>query len=191
VAIEIAERFSVAAPIERVWAFLTDPAAVAACLPGARLGETIDDRTFTGSIHVKIGPVLSSYAGEARFEELDAAARRVVVVGRGTAAGAMGGAELRMTSRLETGAEGMTEVAVSATVNLSGRVAQLGGRLVGDISHQLFEQFTACAKSRLEEAAPSGGAPARAPASSVNALALLVRALISALKRLFGSKPRR
>ena len=184
-AIEIAERFSVAAPIERVWAFLTDPAAVAACLPGARLGETIDDRTFRGSISVKIGPVLSSYAGEARFEELDAAARLVVVVGRGTAAGGMGGAELRMTSHVKTGTGGLTEVEVSATVNLSGRVAQLGGRLVGDISHRLFEQFTACEKSRLEEAGAAGGAAPAAAPSSVNALAVVFRALVASLKRLF------
>ena len=36
-AIEIREKFEVAAPIDKVWRFVMDPNKVAACMPGASL----------------------------------------------------------------------------------------------------------------------------------------------------------
>ena len=42
-ALEIRETFRVAAPVDRVWRFLMDPAAVASCMPGASLDEVVDE----------------------------------------------------------------------------------------------------------------------------------------------------
>ena len=45
-AIEITEKFTVAAPIERVWDFLVDPSQVVTCMPGAQLDEIVDAENF-------------------------------------------------------------------------------------------------------------------------------------------------
>ena len=51
------ERFSVAAPIDAVWRFVMDPKQVVTCMPGATLDEVVDDRSFLGSVQVKLGAV--------------------------------------------------------------------------------------------------------------------------------------
>jgi uncharacterized protein len=66
-AMEITKTFRVKAPPAAVWAFLTDPQRVARCLPGAALGEQLDDKTYTGTMTVKVGPVSSSYKGKVIF----------------------------------------------------------------------------------------------------------------------------
>ncbi|MFI5184937.1 MAG: SRPBCC domain-containing protein, partial [Vicinamibacteria bacterium] len=60
--------FVVKAPPDRVWAYLTDPFRVAPALPGAAVTEKVDDRTFRGTITVKVGPVSARYKGTAHFD---------------------------------------------------------------------------------------------------------------------------
>ncbi len=62
-AIEIQETFQVQAPIDAVWRFVLDPHKIAACMPGTELEEVVDDRTFLGSIKVKLGAITTSYKG--------------------------------------------------------------------------------------------------------------------------------
>ena len=50
----IEEKFTVAAPAEEVWAFLTDPERVAEALPGAEITDRIDDSTWKGGVSVKV-----------------------------------------------------------------------------------------------------------------------------------------
>ncbi len=59
-AIEIEQEFTINAPIGEVWSFLTDPRRVAACLPGAAITGQ-DDQTYTGTMNIKVGPVMSSF----------------------------------------------------------------------------------------------------------------------------------
>ena len=70
-AFEIVKTFVVRAPAEKVWTFLTDPEKVAKCLPGAAITGKLDDKTWQGTITVKVGPVSSSYKGKVSFETLE------------------------------------------------------------------------------------------------------------------------
>ncbi|HVI95343.1 MAG TPA: SRPBCC domain-containing protein, partial [Anaeromyxobacter sp.] len=58
---QIDKTFVVRAPAQAVWDFLTDPQRVARCMPGAAITEQIDDRTYAGTLTVKVGPVVASY----------------------------------------------------------------------------------------------------------------------------------
>ncbi|MYG80458.1 MAG: hypothetical protein F4187_01190, partial [Gemmatimonadetes bacterium] len=66
--VRIEEQFTVAAPAEEVWAFLTDPERVAAALPGAEINEQIDENTYSGGMAVKVGPLAAAYTGTVAFE---------------------------------------------------------------------------------------------------------------------------
>ena len=55
-AMEIRQSFVVKAPPEKVWAFLTDPRRAASALPGAAITEQTDERSFAGTITVKVEP---------------------------------------------------------------------------------------------------------------------------------------
>ena len=74
-AFEVVKTFVVHAPTDTVWAFLTAPNRVARCLPGAAITSQVDDRTYPGTMTVKVGRVTTSYKGRVVFERLDAALR--------------------------------------------------------------------------------------------------------------------
>ena len=162
--LQIEKSFVVNAPHPAVWEFLTDPYKVGRCLPGAAITEKLDDGSYAGTITVKVGPVTANYRGKMRFERLDAAAGEADIVASGQETRGKGGADMRMTSRVVERAPGETEVTVVSAVNVVGVLAQLGGRMIQDVSDQLFQKFTECMRRQLE--APASAAPP-APAAAL------------------------
>jgi carbon monoxide dehydrogenase subunit G len=162
-AIEISKTFVVKAPPSSVWAFLTDVQRVARCLPGAAITEKLDDKTWSGTMTVKVGPVSSSYKGKVVFERLDAAARSAEIVASGIDVRGRGGADLRLTSNLLEKAPGETEVTTVSRVNITGILAQMGRGMVQDVSEQMFQVFSQRMRSELESAAPAQPADAPRP----------------------------
>jgi uncharacterized protein len=157
--LHIEKTFTVRAGPAAVWDLLTDPRRVARCLPGAAVTEQLDDRTYAGTITVKVGPVSASYKGKARFERLDPATRSAEIAAFGQDVRGKGGAEVRMTSRVAESSPGQTEVAVTSDVNVTGILAQLGRGLVQDVGDQMFQKFTEAVRAELE-AAPAAAAEA-------------------------------
>ena len=188
----IEQKFALKASPDRVWEFLTDPVQVAACLPGAAITSQIDDRTYAGTITVKVGPVTAAYKGTVRFERLDREHLEAELVGQGQDVKGKGGAEMRMLSRLSPLDDGGTEVAVTSDVNISGILAQMGRGIIESVSNQIFQQFAATVRQKLE--AVPGAAPGSGPgvpdAKPIDALSLGAKAVGDtmgrAVKRLLG-----
>src|SRR5260370_10104915 len=95
-AFEVTKTFVVKALASKVWAVLPDPQQVAKCLPGAAISEKLDDKTWAGTMTVKVGPVSSSYKGKVAFERLDAAARSAEILASVGDDRGSGGAEHRL-----------------------------------------------------------------------------------------------
>ena len=145
--IKIEKTFQVDAPIDRVWEFLTDPGQVVQCMPGAELDEVIDERNVRGRVGVKVGPVEARYRGQATFEELDEEHHRIRVVGQGMGDGS---ADMQLAGELRSLAGGSTEAEFAAVVNVGGRMAQVGSRLIKFVSDRLVQQFVSRVRSELE-----------------------------------------
>jgi hypothetical protein len=165
-ALQIEKTFTVKAPAGAVWEFLTDPYAVARCLPGAAVTEKRDEQTYGGTMTVKVGPVTASYRGKMRFDRLDRAAGEAEIVASGQETRGKGGADMRMKSRVAERAPGETEVTVVSDVNVVGVLAQLGRGMIQDVSDQLFQKFTEAMRRELEGPAPAATVAAPAPATT-------------------------
>jgi len=179
-AFEIVKTFVVRSSPEQVWSFLTDPEKVARCLPGAAITGKIDEKTWQGTMTVKVGPVSSSYKGKVAFEKLDAAARTAEILASGQDVRGRGGADLKLTSILATKGPSETEVTTTSRVNITGILAQMGRGMVQDVGDQIFQVFTERVRAELEAAPqPTGAQPAAttAPAPPAKAEALDVGAL--------------
>jgi carbon monoxide dehydrogenase subunit G len=157
-ALEIAKTFVVNAEPEKVWSFLTDLPRVAGCLPGAAIGEKVDEKTSTGTMTIKVGPVSSTYRGKVVFERLDPGARTAEIVASGQDVRGKGGADLRLTSSLKALPGGQTEVTAVSLVNVTGILAQMGRGMIQDVSDEMFQIFSERMRAELEAA----GAPATA-----------------------------
>ena len=194
-AINISETFELTAPPERVWEFLLDPREVVRCMPGAALDEVVDERTFLGTIRVKVGPVVTSYKGRVQFTDVDAPGFRIEMVAEGREAAGSGNARATMTSRLAPLPGGGTSVVAEARAEITGRVMQFGQSMIEGVSHQLFLEFVRRATERLE-AAPAATAgpgdggvdPATAPSDThqdaVSIIPVLLRVVWNAIVRL-------
>ena len=193
-AINLRETFQVQAPVEAVWRFMMDPEQVVACVPGAQLQEVVDDKTFLGTVKVKVGAITASYKGRVRFAEVDEQGYKIQMAvdgrdpGGGTAKGTVSGS-LRPLS------DDCTEVVAEASVDLTGRIMQVGRGMIQGVSHQLFQQFAASTKARLEA---QQGAMAAQPVATENTpisiVPLILRtmwlAVVRFVRKLFGRSGR-
>ena len=58
---KIKDSFVVAAPPQRVWAFITDPARMMPCVPGCESIETIDPLHYRAVIRMSLGPIKTRF----------------------------------------------------------------------------------------------------------------------------------
>jgi carbon monoxide dehydrogenase subunit G len=165
-AFEIVKKFVVNAPPAAVWKFLIDPERVASCLPGAAITGKLDEKTYTGTMSMKVGPVSSSYKGKIVFDRLDEASMTAELSGVGQDVKGRGGADLKMKSEVRQNASGETEVTATSQVNITGILAQMGRGMIQDVSDQMFQIFSQRLRAQLETApaAPPPAAPVAAAA---------------------------
>jgi aerobic-type carbon monoxide dehydrogenase small subunit (CoxS/CutS family)/carbon monoxide dehydrogenase subunit G len=156
--------------VEDVWAVLADFERLAACLPGAEMTADLGGDRYRGAAKVALGPVSLTFEGLAHVVEHDPGAHVMRVLAQGAD---RGGSSTQAVIRLAAEAlpDGGTTLHAGADVHLSGRIAQFGRALAGDVSRRLFEQFAAS----VDTAARTGEAPG--PTSGPSPLRLALRAI--------------
>jgi carbon monoxide dehydrogenase subunit G len=189
-AIKIEKTFQVQERLERVWKFLSDPLKVAKCVPGAQITETVDDRTFKGLIKVQVGPSITDYKGQLHIERLDEQSHEIEMVGKGQDVRGKGSASMKMTGKVRSLPERGSEVVTVSEVSVVGLLAQLGARMINEVSNKMFEQFTVNLQRQLEKErlAESGSAPSlpeesNAEAQPIKALPLVASAIGEGIAR--------
>jgi carbon monoxide dehydrogenase subunit G len=153
------------APVDRVWALVNDIPRVAPCMPGAALTGVVDDKTYEGTVAVKLGPLRMSYKGKVVVEEVDEAARSARLAASGKDTKGAGTARASVETRLEPIGDTRTRMSVASDLQLTGRVASFGrGGAINDVATRLFGEFAECLRATLEsEGAPAAEAPAAEP----------------------------
>ncbi|MGW1716607.1 SRPBCC family protein [Streptomyces sp. NPDC002156] len=144
---KIDNEFEVGVPVERAWQALTDLESLAPCMPGAQL-TGVEDEVYRGRVKVKVGPVISQFAGTARFVEKDEAAHHAVISAVGKDTRGAGNASATIDARLRAEGAG-TVVTVSTDLNISGKLAQFGSGMIKEISEKLFAQFIENVEAQL------------------------------------------
>ena len=170
---KLLNEFVVHRPIDQTWAVLTDVERIAPCMPGAQLQE-IEGDIYRGVVKVKLGPISTAFKGQAHFVERDDANHKAVLKGQGRDTGGKGNADALITAQLEPQADGTTKCVVTTELHITGKVAQFGRGIMGDVSEKLMGQFAHNLNTMLENdgaeaaAAPAAedAAPAEAPADA-------------------------
>ena len=146
----ISKTFSVAAPSEKVWDFMTNVEKVSTCIPGAEYVEDLGDGKHSVLLIVKVGPIKSTFRGEVFLKSLNKETQVIEIQGKGTDVKGKGGANMDLVGSIKDKDDNLTEVKGEATVTIQGMLAQFGSRMVEDVSNQLFIQFTRSLSSKLE-----------------------------------------
>ena len=139
----------IAAPRDRVWAFVTDPNQVGTCGPGVESITVVDDSHFKAVAKVGIGFISARFQTDMSFAEMDPP-NQAVIKAHGQAPGSAVDATAQMT--LTDGLAGMTTMTWSADVNLSGTLASVGARLIEGTAQKMIGQTFDCMRAKLEAA---------------------------------------
>lgn len=137
---KLLNEFTVNRSIAHAWAVLTDVERIAPCMPGAQLQE-IEGDIYRGVVKVKLGPIATAFKGQAVFVEKDDTNHRAVLKGEGRDTGGKGNADALITAQLEEVSAHVTKCVVSTDLRVSGKVAQFGRGIMGDVSAKLMGQF--------------------------------------------------
>ncbi|HEY0534419.1 MAG TPA: SRPBCC family protein [Actinoplanes sp.] len=163
---KITNEFTVHTPIEAAWKLLTDLEAIAPCMPGAVL-TGVEDDTYKGKVKIKVGPVISEFAGTARFLERSDADHRASIDAKGRDARSAGNASAVVTAVLRPSGDSTT-VSVDTDLKISGKLAQFGSGMIKEVSSKLLAQFVTNLEAKLaaDTVTPDGPASDAAPAAS-------------------------
>ncbi|MEH1163755.1 SRPBCC domain-containing protein [Micromonospora sp. CPCC 205539] len=160
---KITNEFTVNTSIERAWAVLTDLEGIAPCLPGAQL-TGVDGDVYQGKVRVKVGPVITEFAGTARFVERDDAHHRGVIDAKGRDTRSAGNAAALVTAQLRPHGD-RTLVSVDTDLKISGKLAQFGSGMIKEVSGKLLAQFVTNLEAKLVAEEPNPATPAAEAAS--------------------------
>lgn len=171
----LVNEFTVNRPVAEAWPIITDVEQIAPCLPGAQLQE-IEGEIYRGVVKIKLGSITPQFKGQATFVERDDAAHRAVLKAEGRDTGGRGNASAEITAVAESLSPTSTKVVVTTDLHITGKVAQFGRGIIGDVSKKLMEQFASNLNTMIDdvatgdqgEAEPSGDdgpAPAASPES--------------------------
>lgn len=167
---KIHNEFSIPLPPAQAWVMLNDIPRVARCAPGAELLEQKDDRSFAGTIAVRLGPILLNFKGNVVYREVDEANHRVVAEATGNETKARGTARADVVFALSPSGEG-TRVEVDTDVQLAGSIAQYGrgAAVIQNTAQVIMNQFAKNFAEHLSN--PNADTPAGArPISGFGAL---------------------
>mgnify|MGYP000249114173 CR=1 FL=1 len=178
----IEKTFTVHQPLDKVWSYLSDPAKVIPCVPGAELTEQVGEGDYRGTVSLKVGPISVRYKGEITIDVCDPETHTIRLVGRGLDSHGKGSASMSLWGQARALEDNTTEVINRIEISVAGMLAQFGTRLIEDVSGRLFGQFITCFEALLrgENAAESG--------QTLQAGTLLKASLKSATDWLLGKK---
>jgi carbon monoxide dehydrogenase subunit G len=175
--------FTVAAPVDRVWAYFLDVPNLAPCLPGASLVGDDGNGNYEGKVVAALGPVKLNFSGTARIVEADEAAHRMVLRAAGSEDRGRGEAEMTITATLRPESGG-TRVTVAQDLSISGAAANFGRGMIADVTSVLLGNFAECVQANV--AGGGGVGTAVRTAAPASGFAIGVRATLMALKRVFA-----
>ena len=141
---EITGSYTFNAPIPRVWDLLTDPNAVAQCMPGCEKLEPLGDDRYQVAMSVGIAAIKGRYQGTiAIVDKEPTGSYRLLVDGSGGPGFVRGEGAVTLTAQGDK-----TKVEVQGDLQVGGVIARVGQRVVGMASKMMMDRFFNCMSER-------------------------------------------
>jgi carbon monoxide dehydrogenase subunit G len=137
--LEINDEQMVPASILAVWNALNDPQVLRECIPGCDQMEKVSDTEFRLGMLAVVGPIKARFTGKLLLSDVEAPTRYTLnFEGAGGAAGF--GKGLANVELVEEGAS-QTRLKYAASVQVGGKLAQVGSRLIDGIAKKIATDF--------------------------------------------------
>ena len=127
----------IAAPRERIFAALVDPAILQKCIPGCEQMEKTGDNQYKAKLTAGVGPVKGVFTATVSLQDIIAPEHyKLVVEGKGQPGFVKGTGELNLKD-----AGGASEIQYTGDVNVGGLIASVGQRMIQATANMLAARF--------------------------------------------------
>ena len=122
---------------EIVWNALNDPEILKKCIPGCDSFERKNNNTFNASATNQIGPMNATFSGNVKLSNIEENVSYTLSgEGQSSVGFANGSANVKLT---ET--NGVTTLAYEVNIDVGGKIAQLGSRLIDGVGKKMSDYF--------------------------------------------------
>jgi len=147
--VKVEREIRIGAPRQAVWDFLWDVPRLAACIPGAREVQTVEDgKRYTAVVGEKVGPFRVQFPLAIEVLEVRAPEHlRARAGGRDASVDGLVKVELDVTLRE---AEGGTDLALTADIAVLGKLGTLGHSVIVRKGTDIVDRFAAAVRAQLD-----------------------------------------
>jgi carbon monoxide dehydrogenase subunit G len=142
-------KFTLKAPIQKLWDTLLDPETLLSCIPGAEKIERIDEKTFDCVVKQKVGPISVKF----KFKSILAKVvppTHIEVDGEGEDIGKAGHFVQKSIVDLREIPGGVVEISYRTDATIVGKLAMFGDRIMRAKAKKVEEEFTKALQERLK-----------------------------------------
>ncbi len=134
-------------PREEVWELVRDPQVLATALPGTQSLSQVSENEYAGEMNVRVGPVAGAFSGRvAVSDEVPPESYTLSVEGKGSPGFAKGTGHVQLIDQ----GNGTTLMKYEGEVQIGGRIASVGQRLIDTASKSMIRQGLEALNKALE-----------------------------------------
>lgn len=151
------QQVTIAAPVDRVWAFMMDIPSVSKCVPGVESFDRIDDDTYEGALKVKVGPIGVTLQGRVVVAERDRenfTSRMNVSAAEKRIASTV---SAKTTMRLVPKGDDETELNIHTEASILGKLGEFGQAVMRRKADQVMAEFAKNMQRELAAQGATGG----------------------------------
>jgi len=142
-------RFTLRAPIQKLWDTLLDPETLLSCIPGAEKIERIDEKTFDCVVKQKVGPISVKFKFKSVLSKVEPPTH-IEVDGEGEDIGKAGHFVQKSVVDLRETSAGEVEISYKTDATIVGKLAMFGDRIMRAKAKKVEEEFTKALQERLK-----------------------------------------
>ncbi|MCX5809550.1 MAG: carbon monoxide dehydrogenase subunit G [Proteobacteria bacterium] len=134
-------KFTIKAPIQKLWDMLLEPETLGSCLPGAEKVDKIDEKTYDLIVKQKVGPIKVKLAFRNVLTVIQPPTH-LELEGEGEDMTKLGHIKQKTTVDLKDIGNGEVEVAYESEVAIVGKLAMFGDRIMKSKAKDVEKEFT-------------------------------------------------
>jgi carbon monoxide dehydrogenase subunit G len=143
-------KFTLKASIQKIWNTLLEPETLLSCIPGAEKIERLDEKTYDCVVKQKVGPISVKFKFKSIITKMESPIH-IEIEGEGDDIAKAGHFVQKSVVDLREIGPNEVEVSYRSDVNIVGKLAMFGDRIMKAKAKKVEEEFTLALQERLKE----------------------------------------
>jgi carbon monoxide dehydrogenase subunit G len=142
-------KFTLKAPIQKIWDTLLEPETLLSCIPGAEKLERLDEKTYDCVVKQKIGPVSVKFKFKSTITKMESPVH-MEIEGEGEDIAKAGHFVQKSIVDLQEISPNEVEVSYKTDATIVGKLAMFGDRMMRAKAKKVEEEFTKALQEKLK-----------------------------------------